>query len=116
MWKGRARWSAAARGGGPGKPAQGGLRVMDTKVNHPAGQTVAHRAAAAQRPAAPVDAKAAAPEKVDTVQAVPPVDTAPTPALPPAAPPSAPTTYQAQARVQQVRRQTGRERGCHYWL
>src|SRR3546814_16077742 len=77
MWKGRARWSAAARGGGPGKPAQGGLRVMDTKVNHPAGQTVAHRAAEAQRPAAPVDAKAAAPEKVDTVQAVPAVDTAP---------------------------------------
>src|SRR3546814_9004531 len=96
MWKGRARWSAAARGGGPGKPAQGGLRVMDTKVNHPAGQTVAHRAAEAQRPAAPIDAKAAAPEKVDTVQAVPAVDTAQKPALTPAAPNSALTTYKDQ--------------------
>src|SRR3546814_17659893 len=86
MWKGRALGSAPARGGGPGKPAQGGLRVMDTKVNHPAGQTVAHRAAEAQRPAAPVDAKAAAPAKVDTVQAVPAADTSQQPPLTPEAP------------------------------
>src|SRR3546814_12527723 len=86
-------WSAPARGGGPGKPAQGGLRVMDTKVNHPAGQTVAHRAAEAQRPAAPVDAKAAAPEKVDTVHAVPAADTAQKPAWTPAADNSALTTH-----------------------
>ncbi|HEY9536160.1 MAG TPA: flagellar protein FlaG [Kiloniellaceae bacterium] len=84
---------------------------MDTKVNHPAGQTVAHRAAEAQRPAAPVDAKAAAPEKVDTVQAVPAVDTAQKPALTPAAPNSALTTYKDQDSGRLIVRVYDRESG-----
>src|SRR3546814_14418906 len=63
------------------------------------------------RPAAPVDAKAAAPEKVDTVQAVPAVDTAQKPALTPAAPNSALTTYKDQDSGRLIVRVYDRESG-----
>jgi uncharacterized FlaG/YvyC family protein len=84
---------------------------MDTKVNPPAGQTMPHRATQAQQPAAPADAKAAAPEKVDTAQAVPAVDTAQKPALMPAAPNSALTTYKDQDTGRLIVRVYDRESG-----
>lgn len=82
---------------------------MDTKVTHPGLVTAPHRTA--QHSAAPLDAKAAAPERVETPQAVPAADTAQKPALKQAAPSSALTTYKDQDSGRLIVRVYDRESG-----
>ena len=82
---------------------------MDTKVTLSGSPTTPHRTA--QHSAAPPDAKAAAPEKVETPQAVPAADTAQKPASKQAAPNSALTTYKDQDSGRLIVRVYDRESG-----
>lgn len=84
---------------------------MDTKVTHPAGPTAPHRAAQNPQPAAPADARAAAPAKTVGRQAVPAADTAQKPALMQTAPASALTTYRDEASGRIIVRVYDRESG-----
>ena len=82
---------------------------MDTKLTPSGSPTTPHRTA--QHAAAPLDAAAAAPERVETPQAVPAADTAQKPALKQAAPNSALTTYKDQDSGRLIVRVYDRESG-----
>ena len=84
---------------------------MDTTVSNPGSVTAQPRTTQAQPSAAPVDATAATPEKVETPQAVPAADTAQKPALKQAAPNSALTTYKDQDSGRLIVRVYDRESG-----
>ena len=84
---------------------------MDATVGKPAGVTTPQRPAQTQSTAAPVDTKAAAPEKVETPQAAPAASAAPKPALRQAAPNSALTTYKDQDSGRLIVRVFDRESG-----
>lgn len=83
---------------------------MDTKVTQPGPATTSPRAPHAQA-ATPAHARAAAPERVETPQAVPAVDRAQKPALKQALPNSALTTYKDQASGRLIVRVYDRESG-----
>jgi uncharacterized FlaG/YvyC family protein len=82
---------------------------MDTKLTPSGSQTTPHRTA--QHSAAPADAAAAAPERVETPQAVPAADTAQKAAWKQAAPNSALTTYKDQDSGRLIVRVYDRESG-----
>jgi uncharacterized FlaG/YvyC family protein len=84
----------------------------DTTVSNRRSVTTGHRTVSVQQThATPVDAKAAAPEKVETPQAVPAADTAQKPVLMQAAPNSALTTYKDQDSGRLIVRVYDRESG-----
>jgi uncharacterized FlaG/YvyC family protein len=84
---------------------------MDTTVSTTGSVTSSPRISRQPADTAPVEAKAAAPEKVETPQAVPAVDRAQKPALKQAAPNSALTTYQDQDSGRLIVRVYDRESG-----
>ncbi|GAB4224274.1 MAG: hypothetical protein Tsb0032_28520 [Kiloniellaceae bacterium] len=85
---------------------------MDNTINNPGSVTTPNRPAKTQpQAAAPVDRKAAAPEKVETAQATPAAATAQKPALKQAAPNSALTTYKDQESGRLIVRVFDRESG-----
>jgi len=84
---------------------------MSTTVNNSGSVTTQPRTTQAQQNSAPVDAKAASPEKVETAQAVPAADRTQKPALKQAAPNSALTTYKDHDSGRLIVRVYDRESG-----
>jgi uncharacterized FlaG/YvyC family protein len=84
---------------------------MDTTVNTAGLMTSSPRISRQPADAAPVEAKASAPEKVETPQAAPAVDRAQKPALKQAAPNSGLTTYTDQESGRLIGRVYDRKSG-----
>ena len=84
---------------------------MDTKVGSTGVITAPKHSTQPQAKAAPVDTQAAAPEKVETAQAVSAVDRAQRPAIRQSAPHSALTTYKDQDSGRLIVRVFDRESG-----